>query len=224
MPLLHDHLALHDEPVAGEGADVGVFALRGRRGEAQHLAVALVEHFGFVQDLRGVGDEAFGEAVGRFGHFVAGHADFVRGAGLDDEEIVRGDVGIFEDELHGGSGSHFELAQVVEQALGDGFDGDGLQAGLRIEGVRRLGLLLFRHQRGFGGLAVFEELFELGMLRHEGGVALPKRLQRVAVERGAQRVGEVRVHRVLQEIERGLQGLRRADVTRRDGRFEADEA
>ena len=133
----------------------------------------------------GVGDEAFGEAVGRFGHFVAGHADFVRCAGLDDEEIVRGDVGIFENELHGGSGGDFELAQVVEQALGDGLDGDGLQAGLVVEGVRRLGLLLFRHEGGFGRLAVFEELCKHGMLLHEGGVAFPKRLQRVAVERGA---------------------------------------
>ena len=143
MNSLHDHLAFHDEPVAGEGADVGVFAFGGGGGEAEDFAVALVEHFGFVQDLRGVGDEAFGEAVGRFGHFVAGHADFVRRAGLDDEEIVRGDVGIFENELHGGSGGHFELSQVVEQALGDGLDGDGLQAGLVVEGVRRLGLLLF---------------------------------------------------------------------------------
>ena len=50
-------------------------------------------------------------------------------------------------------------------------------------------------------------------------------LERLAARaRCAQRVGEVRVHRVLQQIERGLQGLRRADVTRRDGRFEADEA
>ena len=86
------------------------------------------------------------------------------------------------------------------------------------------GFFFFGHERGFGGLAVFEEFCKLGMLLHEGGVALPKRLQRVAVERGAQRVGEVRVHRVLQQIERGLQCLRRADVTRRDGRFEADEA
>ena len=37
---LDDHLALHDEPVAGEGADVGVFALGGGGGEAEDFAVA----------------------------------------------------------------------------------------------------------------------------------------------------------------------------------------
>ncbi len=115
-------------------------------------------------------------------------------------------------------------SNVIKQALGDRLDGDGLQAGLRVKGMGRFRLLLFRHARGLLRLAVFEELYQLGMLRHEGGVALPERLQRVAVERGAQGVGEVRVHRVLQQIERGLQGLRRADVTRRDGGFEADEA
>ncbi len=176
LELLHHHLSLHHQPVPRKGADVGVFAFRSGRGKAENFAVALVEHLGFVQDLRGVGDEAFGEAVGRFGHLVAGHADFVRGTGLDDEEIVRGDVGIFENELHGGSGGHFELAQVVEQAFRDGLDGDGLQAGLVVEGVRRLRLLLFRHEGGFGGLAVFEEFFQFGMLLHEGSVALPKRL------------------------------------------------
>jgi len=50
--LCHDQLALHDRPVAGEGADELIGVLLGGRGEVEGFRFSNFDEFGGVKDAR----------------------------------------------------------------------------------------------------------------------------------------------------------------------------
>ena len=129
----------HDDAVAGEAADEGIVAGSGQ-GELEGFLFAHVEKLGVVQNVVTGGDEAFFEAGGA--HDDGGVHDGVGLAGLGDEEVVRHDVGVGEDELDLFAGFHAELLHVIHEALTDGADADGGQLRRVAEDAGLLSLLL----------------------------------------------------------------------------------
>ena len=123
-------LAPHDLPVAGEGADVFVFAGLGGRGHAHGFLLAGLdhprgaEHVGVV--VGHIGAALFVEFGGEVRLDGLGH--FLPLAGLYDHEVVRHTVQVLEDDLERLARFHDELRDVVAHLLAHGFDDENADA------------------------------------------------------------------------------------------------
>lgn len=97
----HGEDALHEHPVAWEGAEVGVSAGFCRSGELDGACLSWLEEFGVVEHVWGIWDVVFGHGLWVGEHGVGQCADFLQGAGFDDEEVVRqrGAAGVFEGDF-----------------------------------------------------------------------------------------------------------------------------
>ena len=73
-----------------EAAQIGINAGFPRRLEAKDFGLPLLEHFGMENDLLGLGNElsALG-GLGILGHLIGRQADFLKGTGLDENQIMR---------------------------------------------------------------------------------------------------------------------------------------
>ena len=75
---LDDHHAVHDHPVAGEGAEVGIAAGLGRGPEGDDGLVLGLDDVGVGQDVVGPGDVVAGDGVGLGDDLVGQVADRAR--------------------------------------------------------------------------------------------------------------------------------------------------
>ena len=111
--------ALHDAPVAGDGAEVGVGAgFFGGAEPEDDLLMGIghgsgVEHFGEVRDPVAV------DALGGREEFVDGLADLVERARRAEDEVVLDGVGVVQAELDGGVGGDLQSGFIKAELVGD---------------------------------------------------------------------------------------------------------
>ncbi len=164
------HHAVHDDPVAREGANEGIVAGFFRRIEAQDFGRVGIQQFGVMQDLVRDGNKVLFDAFGVLRHFVAGHTDLFGAAGLADGEIVWRGIGIAEAKTHGLARFDGKLGFIVKHALPHTGNRDLGDAGLFVE-VRLLGALCLFEWPTF---AAFLKGFDKGdRLRSWGHVCGP---------------------------------------------------
>ena len=121
--LFYNHLALHENPVSGEGAEVRIGA-GGRGGlEAESLLAGWVKKLGVVKDVLGLWDEVLLHTLGAFCHLVRGHANgFYRSALVEKEEIVLSGIRVGENQFDGLAWLDCEAVDGKEQAFRDASD------------------------------------------------------------------------------------------------------
>ena len=79
--------------MTGETAQVGINAWFSGRLEAEEFSLTLFEHPGMENDFLGLRNEL--AALGGFGilgHLIGGQSHFLKGTGLDQNQIMRSDV------------------------------------------------------------------------------------------------------------------------------------
>ena len=132
-----DELTPHNARVTGEGADVFVGALGPDGGQLEGLALSGLEQLGGGDDGAVFGDPGAALAVGvAGGQLHRGEADFFAAAGGDDDEVVRHDVGVFENDFERATDRDNETGDIVAHLFVDGADdedGDAEGGELRAE-------------------------------------------------------------------------------------------
>lgn len=134
------HRAAHQQPVAWEGAHVGIVASFGWSGEFNGLSLVWLHKLGVCQNVRlsGIWDVMFRHSLRIGEHGIGKRADGVELAGFEQKEIVRlrrDAACIVEGELHLLSRFHRKLGLVItERILWMGLEFDHGRVGVLSEG------------------------------------------------------------------------------------------
>ena len=102
--------AVHEAPVAGEGAEVGVVAGGGGGGEFDDVRLADADQLGAVgEDFWALWGVVLGHGLGVGEHLIGEGAQVGEFAGFDEDKVVlEGALFVDEEEHDLGTGLHFE--------------------------------------------------------------------------------------------------------------------
>ncbi len=121
--------AAHHQPVARVTAQEGQFLHIARRGEEDAIRLTGHQQPCVMQHLVGAWNEVALHGIGVLRHRIGSHAHLRHRAGGDDYEVVRHDVRVLEDDLHGLAALGVQLGAIEQHGIADRphEDGDDLQ-------------------------------------------------------------------------------------------------
>ena len=216
-------------------AQVGVPAWFARGLEAKDFLFTLLEHLAVNDDLLRFRDEltAFG-GLWILGHLVGGQSDLLEGAGLDEDEVVRGDVGVVEFDANrltrlgrDLAESLLVLAQIRFRHVCGGEEHLLLNAGnLHLEKV--LLAVELSVSLGFLRPLIRGRLLEKKGMHLRVGLfdsfLVPEFPHRGRTKRGLDGIRQMPFTGQSGDVSQDLEGLLGSDVTAGNGRLHADES
>lgn len=119
VKLLNLHDAVHEHAMTWEGAEIRVIT-SSWSSELNDFCRIRLEQLRVKKNVRGVRDEAFGHTIRSCGHGHGKTEEFILGAWLSDDDVVRlrnGRMAIIEGKLHFLARFDFEFLGVISQRV-----------------------------------------------------------------------------------------------------------
>ena len=127
LPLLHRHHPAHQGGVTREGADEGILARSRRSGELKLFGLLLIKQLGRKENVRSLGQKLLLKPISPESDGGRGHG--VSLARFGENQVVRHEVGVHEDQFHLLAGLHFKGLHIELDLLDDGVNANGEKLG-----------------------------------------------------------------------------------------------